>query len=48
MTFDEFEKRVINEPDLQLSWIYWNIWIPETGKLWIFCFLHSLNRLFNV
>jgi hypothetical protein len=45
MTFDEFERRVEAVPDMQMNWIYWNVWIPETSLLWLYMILHALNRL---
>lgn len=30
LSFTEFEYRVTQVPDLQLSWTYWNALLPET------------------
>lgn len=46
LTFDEFERRVLAEPDLELSWTYWNVIVAESAGLFVALLLIiALRRL---
>lgn len=46
MTPEDFERRVIETPDLKLTWLYWNVLLPETTGLacWMLFILPALRE----